>query len=125
MDFARSGRTSRSPSAHDSPPGLPYAATDTGNAAIAPGPFSEPAISLFRLRASDAEIGKPRRASSAAGMTTSFHGSVPKRLCASARPLTVPGTPGARYPARVRLLSTFPSWPRYIVCVDFDGAFSR
>ena len=34
-------------------------------------------------------------------MTTSFHGSLPNFLCASAMPRTVPGTPGARYPAAV------------------------
>ena len=58
-------------------------------------------------------------------MTTSFHGSVPNFLCAIAMPRTVPGTPGARYPAAVRLRLMFPSAPTYIVGVDLPGAFSR
>ena len=54
------------------------------------------ATSLFKPRASDADITNPCSARSTAGMTTSFHGSLPNRLCASAMPRTVPGTPGAR-----------------------------
>ena len=36
---------------------------------------------------------KPSSASFTAGRTTSFHGSLPKRAWARARPATVPGTP--------------------------------
>ncbi len=68
---------------------------------------------------------KPVSASVAAGMTTSRHGSLPKRLCASAMPRTVPGTPGARYPVLVSRMSMLPSGPRYMVGVDLAGAVSR
>ena len=54
--------------------------------------LSEPARS--------AEIGKPSRASRAAGRTSSAQGVLPKRAWASPRPRTVPGTPAAQAPAR-------------------------
>ncbi len=63
----------------------------------------------------------PCAASSAAGLTTSCHGSLPNFLCASAMPRTVPGTPGARYPAAVSERLMLPSAPRYIVGVDSAG----
>ena len=67
---------------------------------------------------------KPSSASSTPGITTSFHGSLPNFLCAIARPRTLPGTPGARYPELVSEPSTLPS-RMYIVRVAFSGAFSR
>src|SRR5437763_278486 len=39
----------------------------------------------------------PSSASATAGMTRSFHGNLPKRLCAISRPRTVPGSP-TRHP---------------------------
>jgi hypothetical protein len=92
----RSASTICSPAFHSPPPGFPYAAAEAGNARIGPPAAPRPFTSLLSPFASDAESGKPFVASSAAGMTTSFHASLPKRLCASAMPRTVPGTPGAR-----------------------------
>src|SRR5689334_9235604 len=100
----------RSPAAHELPPGFPYAAIEAGNFCMGPAesdelrPRAPLPSSRLRLLASDAAITKPVFARSAAGITTSFHASLPKRLCASARPRTVPGTPGARYPEFVRLM---------------------
>ena len=60
-----------SPAAHSPPPGLPYAATDDGYAAIAP------ATSRLRDLESAGVSTKPFSARSTAGITTSFHGSLP------------------------------------------------
>src|SRR5262245_49134127 len=109
----------RSFSAHGLPSGLPYAATDAGNA------FIDPATSEFRPRARVADIIQPLAARSAAGVTTCFHGSLPNFAWAIAMPRTVPGTPGARYPRAVSDRSMLPSAPTYIVGVALPGAFSR
>ena len=68
---------------------VPYVATEAGKGAM------PDLSSRLRLRARPAEIVNPS-ASATAGATVSFHGSLPNRLCASSRPRTVPGTPGAR-----------------------------
>ena len=67
----------------------------------------------------------PSSASATAGMTTSFHGSLPNCLCASSRPRTVPGHAGREVAGRGQRLSILPSAPMYMVRVDFSGAFSR
>ena len=64
-------------------------------------------------------------ASSTAGITTSFHGSLPNFACAIARPRTVPGTPGERHPLSVAAHWMSPFASVYMVGVDLSGAFSR
>src|SRR5687767_598716 len=116
----------RSPSAHAVPSFFPYAATEVGNRAIFPG---RPALSFRNWLLIDRESarlsGHPLVARSAAGFTTSPHGSLPNFLWAISSPRTVPGTPDASQPDDVNERSILPPAPRYIVGVDFPGARSR
>ena len=61
-------------------------------------------------------------ARSIAGCTTSAHGRLPKRSCASHSPATLPGTPAARCPDTERSV-TLPSSSRYMSRVAARGAF--
>ena len=68
--------------------------------------------------ASASSISKPSSASFTAGAARSFHGSLPKRAWANARPATVPGTPTD---FGLKLSSFFVN----IVLVAASGAVSR
>jgi hypothetical protein len=66
----------------------------------------------------------PSLARATAGATRSFQGSLPNRLCASAKPRTVPGMPAAFGPSRLSFVG-LPSLPRYMSRLDALGAVSR
>src|SRR5690348_8987713 len=69
-------------------------------------------------------MGNPEEARPMAGCSKSNHGLRPYFLLASSRPRTVPGTPAARQPTRLSLV-TLPLASRYMSCDALRGAFSR
>ena len=115
---ARSGWTSREPGTGAAPSGASRAAAAAG--------FRRSRAAARPSESESAQLtSKPSRASAIEGAITSASARVPYVRSASVSPATVPGTPAASGPSRLRAGMTSPCESRYMSRVARDGAIAK